>query len=274
MSKKSTENKCNACDKTFKGASDLDRHLQDKHKEYECNMCNLKFTSKKQAEEHICMENEVIPQVCDKSYCQKKFISSDMLAKHVKNTHFGHQRSVCTKCGEMLDNPNNMTKHMKTCGKGYGDNKSEERREVCKHWKRGNCSWGSECNFSHVGRQEKTSPEQKSTNNARTACRNGPTCSFLARGKCSFDHHMHKVHNNREHGNTRHNDREHQGVRQDQNKGQGRKQKADRAPCRFGRDCDRVLNCPYIHNLEDFPIYNQSQGFRATKRPGNNRNRS
>ena len=74
MSKKSTENKCHACDKTFKAASDLDRHLEDKHKEYECNMCNLKFTSKKQAEEHICMESEVIPQVCDKSYCNKGWV--------------------------------------------------------------------------------------------------------------------------------------------------------------------------------------------------------
>ena len=148
-----------------------------------------------------------------------------------------------------------------------------KRREVCKHWKRGNCSWGSECNFSHVGRQEKTSPEQKSTNNARTACRNGPSCRFLARGKCSFDHHMHRVHNTREPRNAGHNDREHQGARQDRNLGQGRRQKDDRAPCRFGRDCDRVLNCPYIHSPADFPMYNQSHGFRATKRTGNNRNR-
>ena len=53
MSNTSTGHKCLACDKTFKVASDLDRHVQDKHTEHECDMCNIKFTSRKQAQEHI-----------------------------------------------------------------------------------------------------------------------------------------------------------------------------------------------------------------------------
>ena len=43
-----------------------------KHEEHACTMCNKKFNSSKEAEEHICREGEIIPQVCEKSYCKKK----------------------------------------------------------------------------------------------------------------------------------------------------------------------------------------------------------
>ena len=153
------------------------------------------------------------------------------------------------------------------------------------HWKKGRCDWGSKCRFSHVGRQEATSPQNKSTNSAVIDCRNGPSCSYLARGKCNFFHHITRRHNNRQHQGTnynarevqagRDNNRERQGPREHQGpRGQGRRQQDDRARCRFGRDCDRVPNCPYLHSMEDFPMYNKSQGFRATSRAGNNRARN
>ena len=295
MRKDVTGHKCIACDRLFKASSDLDRHMRDKHEEHACTMCNNKFNSSKEAEEHICREGEIIPQVCEKSYCKKKFVSSNALAKHVKNAHFGRQRTVCTKCGEMLDKNEDMNKHIDTCGKEPFEEIPEKSREVCKHWKKGRCDRGSQCRFSHVGRQEKTSTQHKSTNSAVIDCRNGPFCIYRARGKCNFFHHIAKRHNSREQQGTnynvrevqdgrnnnrerqgaRHHKRGHQGPREKQGpRGQGRRQKDDRAPCRFGRDCDRVLNCPYIHSLEDFPMYNQSQGFRATKRTGKNRNRA
>ena len=290
MSKDTTGHKCVACDRLFKAASDLDRHMRDKHETQElaCNMCNKKFNSRKQAEEHMCMEGEVVPQVCEKSYCKKKFVSSNALAKHMKNSHFGHQRSVCTKCGEILDKSSDMKKHMEKCDKEATEDIPEKTKEVCKHWKKGRCDWGSQCRFSHVGRQEKTYPESKSTNSADTLCRNGPSCSYMLRGRCNFFHHMTKRHNNqganhnvREHHGTR----EHQPVRFDgrkqgasarynQNRSQGRRQEGARARCKFGRDCDRVPNCPYIHSMQDFPTYSKSHGFRATSRAGNGRHRN
>ena len=145
MRKDVTGHKCIACDRLFKASSDLDRHMRDKHEEHACTMCNKKFNSSMQAEEHICREGEIIPQVCEKSYCKKKFVSSNALAKHVKNVHFGHQRNVCTKCGEMFDKNGDMKKHMDTCGKEVFKDTPEKLMEVCKHWKKGRCDWGSQC---------------------------------------------------------------------------------------------------------------------------------
>ena len=96
MNKQSTENRCHACDKRFNAASDLDRHMDDKHTKNSCSMCNKKFTSRKHAEEHICTEGDIVTQVCDKSNCKKEFVSTAALAKHVKSNHFGHHKSVCT----------------------------------------------------------------------------------------------------------------------------------------------------------------------------------
>ena len=320
MSKETSGHKCNACDRIFKASSDLDRHMRDKHEEHDCIMCNKKFHSTKQAHEHICAEGQVIPQVCEKAYCKKKFVSSNALAKHIKNSHFGNQRSVCTDCGEMLDTNINMNKHMETCCREVTKEIPEKTLEVCKHWKKGRCDWGIQCRFSHVGHQESPGSEQKTTNNAPVECRNGPSCKFLARGKCDFFHHMTTRHNNREHQNSNHNGRNYQGTRDNQStrqntrdhrgarynnnehhntrynargpqgasdnhrehqagrlnqtRGQGRRQQDDRARCRFGRDCDRVPNCPFIHSMEDFPSYSKSQGFRATSRAGNFRRRN
>ena len=101
MSKGGTDQRCEACDKIFKAAADLEKHIKDKHVDAECPMCNKLFSSRKQAEDHICMVGEIVPQICNKSYCKKEFVSSEALNKHIKNSHFGHQRNVCTKCGEM-----------------------------------------------------------------------------------------------------------------------------------------------------------------------------
>ena len=200
----------------------------------------------------------IAPQVCDKSYCKKEFVSTAALAKHVKNSHFGHQRSVCTKCGEIIDK--NMKSHIETCGKRSPENIQERSREVCKHWKRGKCNRGQSFNFSHVGRQDTSSSEHQSTANTLEPCRNGPTCSYLAKGTCKFDHHK----------TSRHKDRAPQHPKPTQ--GRGPRQQGERTRCRFGANCDRVVNCPHLHSLEDFPMYDRSQKFRRTNRAGNNQN--
>ena len=115
MNKASTAHRCNACDKEFNASGDLERHLKDKHTESVCNMCDKKFTSRKHAEEHICMEGEIVPQKCEKSYCNKEFVSTDTLQKHMKSYHYGNQRSVCKKCGEIGGARFDMKKHMETC---------------------------------------------------------------------------------------------------------------------------------------------------------------
>ena len=94
MNEETPLQKCLACDKVFKANSDLEKHIKDKHTEPSCQMCDKKFSTRKQAQEHNCSNNEIVPQVCEKAYCQKEFVSNAALNKHMKNTHFRNQRSV------------------------------------------------------------------------------------------------------------------------------------------------------------------------------------
>ena len=155
MNKGGADHRCEACDKLFKAAADLERHMTDKHEVIECPMCKKVFASRKQAEDHICMEGEIVPQICDKSHCKKEFVSSAALDRHIKNNHVGRQKNVCTKCGEKLDKNITLKKYMDACGKSASvSNREVERersREVCIHWRRGKCDRGLHCNFSHVG---------------------------------------------------------------------------------------------------------------------------
>ena len=181
-----------------------------------------------------------------------------------------HQRNVCTKCGEMLDKKISLKKHMDTCGKSASTSTSdverERSREVCIHWRRGRCDRGLQCNFSHVGRQDNPPSKHQSTSKTLKPCRNGPACSYLAKGRCSFGHHEQNGHKARD------NSRRPSQSRDKVKSSRGRGQEAERLPCKFGRDCDRVINCPFIHSMEDFPQYQKSQGFRRTNGTRNNRN--
>ena len=51
---------------------------------------------------------------------------------------------------------------------------------------------------------------------------------------------------------------------------QARSQQDGRSRCRYGANCDRVVNCPHLHSTQDFPMYNKNQGFRKTN--SNNQN--
>ena len=261
MNKESSEHRCHACDKLFSADKDLNSHIRDKHTESEsvCHMNEKKFTTKKQAHEHICMEGEIVAQVCEKSYCKKEFVSSTALKDHMKTNHFGHQRSVCPKCGEICGNKGEIKKHMETCTKNSheGKDKRERNKEVCYHWRRGNCNRGSSCGFSHVGKQDTHRPQAQVA--ANTPCRNGPTCTFHSRGRCRFNHQPIRRHQGEQYRNR------------DKSR-QGKRPQAIREECKFGGDCDRVPNCPFLHNLTDFPQYNKSHGFRKTKGAKSNRN--
>ena len=140
MNKDSSVPRCQACDRVFKTSADLDRHLRDKHEDTECPNCKKSFSSRKQADNHICLEGDIVPQICSMPYCKKEFVSSAMLNKHVKNNHYGHQRDVCTKCGEMINKNIGIKKHLQSCGKGSveKEDKREKSREVCYHWKEAN----------------------------------------------------------------------------------------------------------------------------------------
>ena len=169
-------------------------------------------------------------------------------------------------------------------------------KEVCFHWRRGHCSKGDRCRFSHVGLQKKDSTETKK----RTpACSNGSACEWLKKGSCSFFHprvgvqrpwvskdRESRVQGGRQEGRSQGGRQEgrsqggrqegrSQGVRQE-GRSQGGQQKdrspqqpsrnliqPDRLKCRFDGRCERIPNCPFLHSLEDFPLL---QGRRTQRR--------
>ena len=259
MTKESSTHTCNACEKVFKAAGDLDKHMDDKHTESDCHMCNKTFRSRKDAHDHICLEGDIVPQKCEKPHCNKEFVSTAALAKHMKSSHIDKQRSVCTNCGEIINMNKTMKSHTDICGKKV-TNSNEKSREVCRHWRRGKCNRGQGCNFSHVGQQDISGSQSQSAARAQEPCRNGPSCSYLAKGRCKFDHHKAPMHINRAPQQPR------------SNQQRGLRQQAERTQCRFGANCDRVVNCPHLHNIEDFPMYDSSQRFRRTNRASNNQN--
>ena len=223
MTKESSSHKCIVCEKVFKAAANLDKHMDDKHTESECHMCNKTFTSRKEAENHICLDGDIVAQKCEKSHCNKEFVSSAALKKHMKGSHFGNQRKVCTKCGEILSTNTTDKKHNELCGKSA--DRGDKSKEVCRHWRKSRCDRGSLCNFSHVGQQYAPRHENKATRNTYQ-CRNGPSCSFLARGKCHFEHPKENQHQAREQEVRRQNKSRNQPK-------QGRRQQSDRLPCKL-----------------------------------------
>ena len=66
----------------------------------------------------------------------------------------------------------------------------EVSREVCPHYRRGNCYKGDNCNKSHVGYQHETASKSTSQRSSSwtPACNKGEGCSWLARGACKFFH--------------------------------------------------------------------------------------
>ena len=142
MTKKNTPPKCHACDKMFKADGDLEKHMSDVHTPSECDNCNKKFKTKRLMDDHICAEGDIVPQKCEKSYCNKEFVSSATLKKHMKNTHFGAQRTVCNNCGELISK-SDIKEHNQICHNDINNvsHNQERSKEVCKHWKRGKCTW-------------------------------------------------------------------------------------------------------------------------------------
>ena len=126
MNHKNTLQKCLACDKVFKTSGNLEKHLRDRHTEVNCQMCDKQLANKKEVVEHMCLDSQVIPQKCEKGYCQKEFISTAALEKHIKSSHFGDKRSVCKKGGEILSINKHMKRHIASCGQDV-----EKSNEVC-----------------------------------------------------------------------------------------------------------------------------------------------
>ena len=156
MNSKHTPKTCIYCDKVCNTEVELIKH----HKE--------------------CIEIGLANNKCNK--CDNKFTRNG-LQRHKPNCH-GPKEFDCTECGQVFQTANDVTEHKEI------DHEMErvKSRVVCRHWRKGNCLKGAAaCNFSHVSHQTGSSATTQNTSRV-PACKNGPSCEWLQKGKCSYFH--------------------------------------------------------------------------------------
>ena len=91
---------------------------------------------------------------------------------------------MCRKCRAICISNDDLKKHI------ADDHEEDISKEVCKHWRAGHCFKVAQCNFAHVGYQDKAGTSRAST----TAFRNSSSCAWLKRGKCIFRHQEQRSH--------------------------------------------------------------------------------
>ena len=243
MSKNTTGPYCVTCKRGFVGERDLDRHMNDKHQSKECPLCDESFANKLELVSHInmCMERNAAGSFVKCNGCKKNF-NRESLRKHNKNGGCGQEPQnptlVCNKCNAVCISVTDLRKHIRS------DHDEEKSRQVCRHWRAGNCLRGERCDFSHVGFQTTSDSTTNTTTGASKTCRNGSSCGWLARGKCHFSHQDTRQTNNGQFGN------------------QGRQAEAQNRSeriCWYNENCNRNP-CPFKHlSMTDFPNLPRSQ---------------
>ena len=287
MTKGPSAHECNACDKKFKTSSNLEDHVNAKHTEKPCIYCDKICNNDTDLIIHHkeCADKVFVAESpCSK--CNQVFTING-LKRHESNCHVPNKDFDCQVCGKIANSESDLNKHQDQ------EHKMEQvkSRVVCKHYRRGNCFKGDSCGFSHVGKQNKSSSSTNKTNTRVPSCKNGPTCEWLIKGNCSYFHPRVGVQrpwvNKEGQGGRQEATRpsggqgghqggyqeaarpsERQGGRQEtqpHKRSQGQHSRArtlqpDREQCKFDGRCERIPNCPFIHSLEDFPIF---QGRRA-----------
>ena len=181
MNKVSKYHNCNACNKNFKTSQDLENHVGSKHVEKDCNFCEKRFRNEHELGKHLktCDKIGTANKVCNK--CNKKFTGPG-LVRHNPTCHGNDTEYECPLCGEIFNSSGALEDHQDQ----QHEMEQVRSREVCFHWRRGNCLKGDSCRFSHVGPQNKTGSNKTTAKVAR--CKNGASCEWLANNTCSFFH--------------------------------------------------------------------------------------
>ena len=238
--------RCIRCNRKFKSNQDLECHMQDNHSD-KCTFCDLRLDNEDALSRHMdeCVINGNILQECNK--CHNKYTRWGM----------GRHMERCRGSQE-LGRPQEFRRPQELRRLQEQEVEVEEvSREVCRAWRRGNCTHGIRCRYSHVGQpgvrgqeaggraQEGVAGIQESgarnqefrgQRHEKALCRNGPNCSHLARGSCKF---LHRERNQSVIGNR------------DTFREQNRKQET--RECWYQENCTRTPNCPFVHYREQFP---------------------
>ena len=202
-----------------------------------------------------CIDTGIRNVPCQK--CEKVF--TNFAIRRHKQVCKGKEEYDCPECGMVCTTALAVKKHYDN------EHKLEQvqSREVCYHWRRGNCT-RTNCRFAHVGHQNKSSSESTRKNTTKVPpCKNGESCEWLKKGQCSYFHSRVGVQRPWVIREKSQNQGGRQGDQHDQN-GQGHLRRGHgvqtgqdndrRLPCKFDGRCERIPNCPFIHSLQDFPL--------------------
>ena len=266
---------CNACNKQFRTSQDLENHVQSKHVEKKCDYCENVFANESELGKHHkeCNQIGLASKKCNK--CNLKFTIQG-LRRHKPMCHGNKKEFDCPDCGMIFTSTNDVKKHQDE------DHKMEavRSREVCFHWTRGQCLKGESCRFSHVGRQNTARPKSVSTDNTRVPlCKNGASCDWLARGSCSYFHPRigvqkpWTVKDNGGGGQRTRDTRDRQQPSSTQTQRGRRPFTQDNRPdCKFDGLCAKIPNCPDIHSLQVFPLFQGRRNITGMRNQGMRRN--
>ena len=236
MNKTNSGPKCLPCERRFVTERDLENHMNAKHQPKKCPLCNETFKSKLDLVSHInnCVDTpRYTGQQNNCNHCNKSF-SRVELNRHIQNDscRSGTRNITCKQCNAICISQDDLRKHI------ADDHENTRSREVCRHWKAGNCFRGDRCMFAHVGYQDKSGA---SNSVSSTPCRNGRNCSWLERGHCKFGH--------RGSG---------EGARQSQSR-QSSSQRRSEKMCWDNENCRKNF-CSYKHvTRTDFPNIGMNQ---------------
>ena len=102
---------CNQCDRKFKQAYTLSRHIKSKHEglTHKCNQCNYKATYKSNLDKHIKAKHEGFKYACDQ--CDYLTSWKKLLKFHIKSAHEG-VKYVCSLCDHQFTQPGNLNTHI------------------------------------------------------------------------------------------------------------------------------------------------------------------
>ena len=209
------------------------------------------------------------------------------MRRHKDQCH-DQQMFDCPECGQMCDSALDVKRHYDT------QHKMEPARhkEVCKHWRRGHCIKGDQCNFAHVGHQQ--SRESRITREKTTrvpACKHGSNCDWLKRGVCSYFHRgvgVQKPWEERQSGRNQSNSwrqperpdyrSERRSERSNNSQGEGERSNNSRGGgerSNHGSEgaSERSHNCPCVNSVEDFPTFRgERQAFQQRHNQDRRRN--
>ncbi|XP_062619863.1 zinc finger protein 510-like [Saccostrea cucullata] len=107
---------CNKCDKRFKNAYHLRRHIATHKDEKDgCKKFGGFFRQLKKHEKTCCNTSREAVESCE--LCGKKFLEKRYLQEHIKNKH-NSTGIPCGKCEKTFRNRKSLLKHRKMCTSG------------------------------------------------------------------------------------------------------------------------------------------------------------